>query len=138
MVVRGTSVSRELELLTRDALVDANVAVRALHHVLVGELRRLLVLLGIEAHLEKSVPHVLLGKLFDLELRLRLHDVSDRLVLASGHLSRDLWVLLLPLLHVAEPRGVRGVHLVDDVELALLVKAELVLGVDEDEALLAH
>mmetsp|Transcript_57985 Transcript_57985/g.149236 ORF Transcript_57985/g.149236 Transcript_57985/m.149236 type:complete len:369 (-) Transcript_57985:109-1215(-) len=135
---RRIHLRRELKPVACDLLVDADVAVGALHDLVVRQLRRLLVLRRIEAHLQQRVPHVLLGELLELQLRLGLQQLSDRLVRARLHLRLDLGVLGLPLLHGAEPRGVRSVHLIDDMQHAVLVRAELVLGVDEDQPPRAH
>mmetsp|Transcript_78700 Transcript_78700/g.172523 ORF Transcript_78700/g.172523 Transcript_78700/m.172523 type:complete len:239 (+) Transcript_78700:882-1598(+) len=94
---------RELELLTSHHLVDVDVAVSALHHLLVRKLRGLVVLGRVEAHLQESIANILLRELLQLQLRLCLHQSGDVLVLASLHLGSNLRVLRLPLLDGAHP-----------------------------------
>mmetsp|Transcript_132624 Transcript_132624/g.383417 ORF Transcript_132624/g.383417 Transcript_132624/m.383417 type:complete len:444 (+) Transcript_132624:479-1810(+) len=128
----------ELEGVAGHLLVDADVPVGALHDLLLRQLRRLLVLSRVEAQVQQRITDILLRELLQLQLRLCLHQLGHVLELAGLHLRRDLRVLRLPLLHCAHPRGVGRVHLVNNVQNALLVQAELVLRVDEDEPPLAH
>mmetsp|Transcript_43076 Transcript_43076/g.91817 ORF Transcript_43076/g.91817 Transcript_43076/m.91817 type:complete len:337 (-) Transcript_43076:191-1201(-) len=128
----------EFELIARDLLIDLDVAMGAFHNLLFGELWRLLILRGIEAHLQECIAHILLREFLQLQLGLRLKDVGDRLVVPGLHLRRDFGVLRLPLLHAAHSRGVGRINLVNDVQLTLLIHTELILGVNEDEAPLPH
>mmetsp|Transcript_62568 Transcript_62568/g.174419 ORF Transcript_62568/g.174419 Transcript_62568/m.174419 type:complete len:500 (+) Transcript_62568:225-1724(+) len=128
----------EIELLASDLLVNLDVPVSTLYHLVVSKLRRGLVFHWIETHLQKGVAHVLLREFLHFQLWLRLEHVRHCFVGAGRHLCRDLGVLALPLLDSAKPRGVRRIDLVDDVQHPLLVKAKLVLGVDENQSLPAH